>query len=142
VTSRRQLLAGLGTTGVAILAGCSGLPFSDDSEDVTLPPDVVGSITWPESPFPVEIPASLTEAHDERVRELLAAVPDDPSIPNRAIAEELRSERERVTERLDNDIDDPWPTDELSEWRSLRKAAAAVRGTSAGAGGSPHSAPS
>ena len=139
MTSRRRLLAGLGTVGVAGLAGCSTLPFSDDesdaTEEVTLSPDVVGSITWPESPFPVEIPVSLTEAHEERARELLASVPEDPSIPNRAIAEELRSERERVAERLRNDVEDPWPTDGLAERRNRREAAATVWGTYRGATG-------
>jgi hypothetical protein len=127
------------------LAGCSALPFSDeesdDSEDVTLPPDAVGSITWPESPFPVGIPDSLTEAHDERARELLAAVPETPSIPNRAIAEELRSERERVAERLDNDVEEPWPTDKLSEWRGRRETAATVWGSYRAATGENDSEP-
>lgn len=133
MTSRRRLLATLGTIGVAGLAGCSALPFSDDesdhTEEVTLSPDVVGSITWPESPFPVEIPVSLGEAHDDQAREFLAAVPEYPSVPNRAIAEEVRSERERVAKRLENDIEEPWPTEALSERRSRRGAAAAVRGT-------------
>lgn len=133
MTSRRRLLAGLGTIGVAGLAGCSALPFSDDgsddSEDVTLPPDAVGPIRWPESPFPAAVPASLTAAHDERARELLTAVPDDPSVPNRAIGEELRSERERVAERLEDDVGEPWPTDQLSVWRSRRNTAATVRGS-------------
>jgi hypothetical protein len=60
---------------------------------------------------------------------LLAAVPEELSIPNRAIAEELRSERKRVAERLENDVAEPWPTEALSEWRSRREAAASVRGT-------------
>lgn len=102
---------------------------------MALPPDAVGSITWPESPFPVAVPAPLTEAHVERARELLAAVPEEPSIPNRAIAEELRSERERVAERLEDDVDEPWPTDELSEWRGRRNGAATFRGSSRAAAG-------
>lgn len=129
--SRRAILAGLGTAGVAGLGGCSALPLGDGDDstpDVSLSADDVEPLSWPDSPFPVAIPGALADAHRERGRELLAAVPTDPSVPNGAVAEELRSDRERAADGLDEEIDQPWPTDRLSEWRRRRSAAATVRG--------------
>jgi len=130
MTSRRAVLAAFGTAGVTSLAGCSGLPFRDDSDsgDVSVPADAIDPISWPDSPFPVAVP-SVPDPHRERTRELLAEVPADPAVPNGAITEELRSDRERAADSLEDDIDDSWPTDQLSEWRSRRATAATVRGT-------------
>jgi hypothetical protein len=131
VTARRRFLAGLGTLGVAGLAGCSGLPSlgSDDGDEyVDLPPDAAGSIEWPDAPFPVAVPPRLAASHRERAEALLAAVPTDPSVPNGAVAEELRAERERAAERIDDGVDEPWPTDGLDAWRGRRSDAAALLG--------------
>ncbi|WP_144902784.1 hypothetical protein [Halobellus captivus] len=130
--SRRNVLAGLGAVGVTGLAGCAALPFGNDQsddEDVSLSTDDIGSLAWPESPFPVAVPTSLVNAHRERSRELLAAVPSEPSLPNGAVAEEVRSNRERAADRLDDEPDEPWPTEQLSEWRGRRNEAASVLGT-------------
>lgn len=129
MTSRRTVLAALGTAGVTSLAGCSTLPFRDrdTGADVSVPADAVEPVSWPDSPFPVAVP-SIPEPHRERTRELLAEVPTDPSVPNGAIAEELRSDRERAGDRLVESVDESWPTDQLAEWRSRRNAAAAVQG--------------
>lgn len=131
MTSRRRLLAGVGTLGVTGLAGCSALPFvgSDDDRDyVDLPRDAAGSVQWPDAPFPVEVPSRLADSHRERVETLLAAVPTDQSVPNGAIAEELRSKREHAAERLDEPVEEPWPTDGLETWRDRRTEAAKVLG--------------
>jgi len=129
MTSRRTVLAALGTAGVTSLAGCSKLPLwgRDDRADVSVPADAIEPIPWPDAPFPVAV-SSIPDPHRERTRELLAEVPTDPTVPNGAITEELRSDRERAAGRLEDAIDDPWPTDQLSEWRSRRNAAATVQG--------------
>ncbi|QLH84652.1 hypothetical protein [Halosimplex pelagicum] len=129
--SRRTLLAGLGTLGAATLAGCSALPLGDDDSeraDVSLPADAVDPLSWPPSPFPVAVPETLATAHEERATELLAAVPDEPTVANGAISEDLRSQRARAADRLDDPVEVPWPTERLSLWRSRREAAAAARG--------------
>ncbi|MFD1600348.1 hypothetical protein [Halobellus rarus] len=129
--SRRNVVAGLGTIGVAGLSGCAALPFGNDqsaNEDVSLSTRDIGSLAWPESPFPVTVPVSLVNAHRERSRELLAAVPSEPSVPNGAVAEEVRSNRERAADRLDDAPDESWPTEELSVWRGRRNEAACVLG--------------
>lgn len=132
MTSRRAVLGSVGLLGVASVAGCSALPFGNDdgtaSPDVSLPPDVVEPISWPESPFPTPIPSSLARRHRERATELLGTVPRDPSVPNGAIAEELRSERDRAADRLEEPTDESWATEQLSEWRHRLNAAATVRG--------------
>ncbi|WP_459193742.1 hypothetical protein [Halosimplex sp. J119] len=129
--SRRAVLAGLGTVGAAGLTGCSALPFGDDEnqrEDVALPADAVEPMSWPESPFPVAVPEGVAETHRERAQELLEEVPAEPTVPNGAITEKLRSEREDAASGLADPVDDPWPIDRLSTWRSRRETAATVRG--------------
>jgi hypothetical protein len=132
MTSRRAVLSGLGGAGVAGLAGCSALPFTDgareEREDVSLPADVVEPIEWPDPPFPVAIPSTRADAHRDRAGEFLAAVPTDPSVPNDAIAERLRSDRESAADRLEGDVDEPWPIEGLSTWRSRLNSAATVFG--------------
>ncbi|MGQ4556640.1 hypothetical protein [Halobellus sp. GM3] len=131
--SRRTVLAALGTVGVAGLAGCSSVPFwdgrDDERDDVSLSADAVEPVAWPPSPFPVAVPPTLAEGHRERARELLATVPSDPSVPNRSIAAEIRSDRERVSNRLAEAVEEPWPTEGLGEWRGRVGSAATVRGT-------------
>lgn len=128
--SRRTVLAGLGTLGAASLAGCSALPLGDNDErrDISLSPETVEPLSWPASPFPIAVPGTLATTHEERATELLEAVPADPTVPNGAIAEKLRSGRRQAADRLASAVDDPWPTDRLSEWRSRRETVATVRG--------------
>ncbi|OYR65718.1 hypothetical protein DJ79_14685 [Halorubrum ezzemoulense] len=130
--SRRRFLAGVAGTGAAALAGCSGLPFTDGEErrdsPVSIPPDAVGSINWPASPFPTAVPASLAAAHEARTRSLLDDVPAEPELPNAAVATEIETNRERARERANADLPDEWSVDELDAWRRRREDAAAVRG--------------
>ncbi|SMO78613.1 hypothetical protein [Halorubrum cibi] len=130
--SRRSLLAGLGSAGVAVLAGCAGFGRSSDdgpaASDVDLRPGAVEPVEWPASPFPVSVPESLATTHEARARELLDAVPAEPSIPNAAVSRDLRNERERTAERLEAGADRPWATGRLAEWRGIRSDAATVRG--------------
>ncbi|OYR57040.1 hypothetical protein [Halorubrum halodurans] len=132
MTSRRSLLAGIGGAGAAALAGCTGVvPWRDDGTDradVALAPDAVEPVERSPSPFPVAVPESLAAAHGTRARELLGAVPADPSLPNAAVERELRNERERAADRIENGSDRPWPTDRLAGWRAIRSDAATVRG--------------
>jgi len=130
--SRRRFLAGVATAGAAALGGCSALPFGEEGErrelPASLPADVVGPVEWPASPFPATVPASLADAHEARTPEVLAAVPSDPDVPNTAVAEKIRSDREQARKRADTAAPDGWPTDVLSAWRQRRADAAAVRG--------------
>lgn len=132
MTSRRNVLATLGAASIAGFAGCSALPFGEDqrdeTENVSLAADTVEPITWPDSPFPVLVPSTLADTHHDRARELLAAVPNNPSVPNSAIAENLQSDRERAAGQLEADITHPWPIQQLSRWRERRHQAATVRG--------------
>jgi len=131
-TSRRRLLAGLGSAAASALAGCSGLPVGDESgpdqPPVSLATDDIGPVAWPESPFPVAVPGSLADAHEARARALLDEVPTEPSIPNEAVAADLGSDRERAASGIDRAVDDPWPLGALAAWRRRRERAATVRG--------------
>ncbi|WP_066415096.1 hypothetical protein [Halorubrum aethiopicum] len=132
MTSRRSLLAGVASAGVAALAGCAGIaPWRDDETDradVDLAPDAVEPVERPASPFPVAVPSSLAAAHEERARGLLETVPAEPSVPNAAVTRRLRNERERAADRIENGVDRPWPTERLAGWRGTRSEAATVRG--------------
>ncbi|WP_158855207.1 hypothetical protein [Halorhabdus sp. CUG00001] len=130
--SRRTFLAGLGTVGIAGLAGCSGLPFlgqnQRDRPDFDVPTDAIPPIEWPASPFPVAVPDALADTHRERANALLDGVPVDPSVPNHAVATKIQSRRERVAAQLDRVADEPVALDRLSWWRRWRGSAADVAG--------------
>lgn len=131
-SSRRRFLAGLATAGATAVGGCSGLPFTDDAERsdslASIPTDAVGTIERPPSPFPAAVPDALADAHETRARELLDAVPADPSLPNEAVAAEMGAHRENTRRRLDADPPDGWPHETLSAWRQRRENAASVCG--------------
>ncbi|TKX70997.1 hypothetical protein [Halorubrum sp. SP9] len=139
-SSRRRFLAGVATAGAAAIGGCSGLPFTDDGArdevPASLPSDVVGSVDWPASPFPVTVPESLAETHETRTREMLAEVPAEPNLPNAAVASAIGGDRERALRRANAEIPDGWPVDTLAAWRRRREDAAAVRGEYRAATGS------
>ncbi|MGQ3328364.1 hypothetical protein [Halorubrum sp. FL23] len=130
--SRRRFLAGICAAGAATLAGCSGLPFGEESPSdeapVSLSRDDIAAIERPPSPFPATVPGSIADAHESRARELLDAVPADPSVPNAAVVAKLERDRERALGRLDRDPTGPSPIDALGAWRRRREDAAAVRG--------------
>ncbi len=131
MTSRRAVLAGLGTLGTTSLAGCSSLPFSEDEpdeEDISIPANAVEPVEHPDPAFPVPVPQSLAEDHRERARTLLEEVPAEPSVPNAAVAEELRADREHTAGRLSEEVEVSRPIERLSRWRSRRNGAASVRG--------------
>ncbi|WP_423995502.1 hypothetical protein [Halorubrum trapanicum] len=138
--SRRRFLAGVAAAGAAALAGCSGLPFTGAEErreaPASLPPDVVGSIQWPASPFPATVSASIAEAHESRARGLLDDVPAEPDVPNAAVARAIADDREQATRRVEAEVADEWPVDVLSAWRRRREDAAEVRGAYRAATGS------
>jgi hypothetical protein len=129
--SRRRFLAGVASAGAAAAAGCSGLPFTGGEErrepPASLPPDAVGTVSWPASPFPATVPASLADAHEARARDLLDDVPADPDLPNAAVARAIGDDREQAMRRVEADRPDEWPVDVLSAWRRRRQDAAAVR---------------
>jgi len=131
--SRRGVLAGLATAGAAAIAGCSTPPLDDDEgqrvEAAAVPPDLVDAVEWPPAPFPANVPASLGASHESRARDLLDAVPADPSLPNAAVAAAIADDRKRAAERGAAQPSDPWPTEALSARRRARGEAAMVRGT-------------
>ena len=131
-SSRRRFLAGIATAGAAAVAGCSGLPFTGGEErreaPASLPPDAVGSVEWPASPFPASVPGALADAHEARTRALLDDVPVDPELPNAAVAAAIGDDRERARRRADAELPEGWAVDDLSAWRRRREDAATVRG--------------
>ncbi|WP_251106148.1 hypothetical protein [Halorubrum hochsteinianum] len=130
--SRRRFLAGLGAAGAAAIAGCSGLPFTGEEERggarASISSDAIGPVDWPGSPFPVAVPASMTDAHETRIRRLLDDVPADPDVPNDAVAASIADDRERALRNADGDPPDGWRVDALSAWRRRRADAAEVWG--------------
>jgi hypothetical protein len=79
--------------------------------------------------FPVRIPDETVARHDDRARELLAAVPERPDVPNGVIAERIREEREQAAERLGEREDAPTGLERLEDARYARHEAAEVNGT-------------
>ena len=130
--SRRGFLAGIATVGAGAVAGCSTSPLGDGEgrrgEAASVPPDLVDAVEWPAAPFPATVPESLGADHESRARDLLAAVPADPSLPNAAVAAAIADDRERAAERVAAEPSDPWPTEALSARRRARGEAATVRG--------------
>ncbi|WP_026046284.1 hypothetical protein [Halorubrum sp. T3] len=130
-SSRRRFLAGVATASSAAVAGCANLPFAGGEErrepPASLPSDVVGTVSWPASPFPAAVPASLADAHESRARELLDDVPAEPDLPNAAVARAIGDDREQAMRRVEADVPGEWPVDALSAWRRRREDAAAVR---------------
>lgn len=132
MSSRRALLAGLGTVASASLAGCAGL--LDGGERST--PDIdrsalaaaVPPVDLPVDPLPVALPESLVANHRERASALLDAVPERPAVPNAVVARRLERDRERAAERLTDGVDARGALDRLNGWRSIRRSAADLRG--------------
>jgi hypothetical protein len=53
-------------------------------------------------------------------------VSKDITVPNGAIAQELRSNRQQTADALEQSVDEPWPTMELETWRQRQEEAATV----------------
>ena len=129
---RRQLLGTLGAVGVGSITGCASLSNEEQSStvsrEVSLSDDAIEPIAYPKSPFPASIPSTIADTHQTRARELLKSVPKDITVPNGAIAQELRSNRRHAAESLGRSVQEPWPIKELATWRWRREEAATVRG--------------
>lgn len=129
--SRRAVLTACGA-GLSALAGCSSLGGADESptyDGGRLLALADEPVPRPPATFPVSVPDSMVASHRERAGELVERVPAEPAVPNGAVAERLREDRERVVDRLDgNDADGrPMrPLRRLRAARALREDAAAV----------------
>jgi hypothetical protein len=132
MTTRRRLLAGLGTAAVSGLAGCSALDgFRDDTDqrdervrlDEPLP-----QASLPVAPLPMALSDSMVETHRTRAAELANSVPADPQIPNGTIARRITNERERIRQRLDEESDATHAIARLDDWRFRRQNAAELAG--------------
>ena len=131
--SRRAVLTACGA-GLTALAGCSGLGFGEDTPTYdTARIAALGRKEVPRPPatFPVSVPDAMRVRHLDRARKLVERVPERPDLPNGAVVERLRQERESVVERLDasgDEANEPVgnPLVRLREARSVRGDAAAV----------------
>ena len=130
--SRRRFLAGIAAVGTAASAGCSGVPFSGETQSddgrVSLPADAIGPVDRPAWPVPVATAGPLVEAHKTRARDLLADVPADPDVPNEAVAARIGEERERARQRVNAGSSAQSTGEALAGWRRRRDDAATVRG--------------
>lgn len=139
MTTRRQLLAGIGTGVTTALAGCvfrDGPAADDETIDPSTFDGEIPAITVPLSPLPVSLPETTVDRHRTRARELFDSVPSDPSIPNGAVAARLQREREHVRERLEEGSEAAETIDVLDDWRNARGDAANLVGTYRAATGS------
>ncbi|ELY82254.1 hypothetical protein [Natrinema pallidum] len=102
---RRQFLAGLAAIGGVTVAGCNGLPWSDDTGPTFTAADAATVVTDPappiEWPVPVVPAASAVGEGLERVDTLLAGVPDPldaETVPNGVVREAIRDGRASTRE--------------------------------------------
>ena len=131
--SRREVLAACGA-GMTALAGCSGLDIGGDDQTF----DTAGlgdlrreDVPRPPATFPVSVPDAMVARHRDRARELVDRVPARPEVPNGAVAERFRRDRESVLDRLGEDGADASgpagdPLRPLDAARIVRGEAAAV----------------
>lgn len=133
MTSRRALLAGLGTAASATLAGCASITGSDEqspeqSIDRMALQRAVPAVELPVDPLPITPPDSLATSHRDRAASLLDDVPESPDVPNGVVASRLGQDRERAAEHLAEGSDESRPLERLRDWRAIRQSAAEVRG--------------
>ena len=131
--SRRSVLGACGA-GLAALAGCAELDveFGDD-EEREYDPGPLAAIAEEEPPtrpdvFPVAVTDEMLGRHYDRARELVAAVPERPDVPNGVVAERLRRLRERATEDVDDRPDAATGPQRLADARRTRGEAAEANG--------------
>lgn len=130
--SRRSVLAACGA-GLAALAGCSAVDATlGDGEEREYDAGALAALggevpTRPDA-FPVRVGEEEVERHYDRARELLAAVPERPEVPNGAVAERLRDRRERAVGRLEDRPELPTGPRRLDAARRVRGDAAEVEG--------------
>ncbi|MCG1003334.1 MULTISPECIES: hypothetical protein [Halobacterium] len=132
--SRRAFLAAASGVALAATAGCSRLPVVGNSDsgvdyDAERLQSAVEPVNEPASPtYPGPVPDALATTHYERGRELLAAVPEFPEIPNGVVAADVSTDREEADEALAEPPAAVDTLDALGDWRRYRVDAATVRG--------------
>ncbi|WP_324758431.1 hypothetical protein [Haloarcula montana] len=130
--SRRAVLAGVGGSLVA-LTGCSALPGGDGSRsyDRERLGRVLDDTSLPDrAEFPFPVPQAQLQAHRDRIRTQIDAVPAKPSVPNEAIAREIRERRETLSERLKSIEEERPAYRRLATLRDIRGQAGELRGLS------------
>lgn len=130
--SRRAVLAACGT-GLAALAGCASVDLGGRSDDrsydeARLDAVVQAGVPEPPDAFPIAVPDAMVDRHTDRARSLLAVVPEDPDLPNGAVAQRLREARGEVVERLESGNGGTTGRDRLAHARRMRADAAEVNG--------------
>jgi hypothetical protein len=131
--SRRGLLAVVGASAAG-LAGCSGLPGGSGDDSRTYDAGPIRDLVQRDAPtrptgVPPSVPVGAVERHRERARELLEAVPEEPAIPNGAVAERIARKRARVAAELGRTEEATEnPFDRLRHWRYERSEAAELWG--------------
>jgi len=103
--SRRAVLAAC-SAGLTALTGCSALDLEEESPkyDPTRVREI-GEKRVPRAPasFPLSVSDEMVARHRERAQTLIDRVPNDPDVPNGAIARRLSEERGDVVESLAED---------------------------------------
>jgi hypothetical protein len=128
--TRRAVLFAAGL-GVGLL-GLGGLRGSDsDAPDVSHDTDALRRIVALGSPrtpqtLPVEITPAHLERHRDRARSLLSSAPEDPGIPNGAVAREYADRYENAVDALARAETARTPAERMSDLRSARWFAADV----------------
>lgn len=129
-TTRRNVLAGLGTAAVASVSGCSLLEESDTpTQFSTADFETILAVSAPEvqRPVPIHPDTGVIDAGLNRCSELLSTVPASISIdqiPNGAVREEVERIRDNAIEAQDAVESEP---DRFYALLSLRDARATAR---------------
>ncbi|WP_380675947.1 hypothetical protein [Salinigranum sp. GCM10025319] len=127
------------TRRALVLAGAMGLGFfalfavddGRDQPDVSYDTDALGRVVdlgTPTSPrtFPVSIGSEFVESRRERAESLLASAPEDPDIPNEAVAREYADRYEHATDALSRAEEAQSPYERLDALQSAQWFAADV----------------
>lgn len=96
--SRRGVLAA-STATLAALAGCS-FPTGGSYDDAALRRLADAGRFGHPYPHPFDVPEPMIRHHWDRTRELVAAVPASPDVPNEAVVRTITGEREHLREHL------------------------------------------
>ena len=133
MTSRRRFLAGLGTGAIGVMAGCAAFAgVNDESEDRLRSEDfsewAPETLVMPSS-LPISLPDELFETQENRTRDLLEAVPEDPKIPNSVIENDITEQRETVRTRVEDGSDADTDAGRLKNWHGFRTDAAELFGS-------------
>ncbi|EJN57113.1 hypothetical protein [Halogranum rubrum] len=134
-TSRRSVLALVGTLGATALAGCTNVSIGDRNETVELDgvalrSAVENDVSVPQT-LPVDIASQYLDDSETRARELLDAVPalGPEEVPNGEIRERLARSRESAAEAVKRSTDAESPYQRLLELERARSDARFVAAT-------------